>query len=156
MAIKIHGKDWSCNNQCQSNCCSEIFLVLDEEQKQSYETKGYFIADNNYNDYNWLKLNKALKIKKLLGGNRQITIDKTYKSKLLYHPVIKKDILYIDNKCSKLLDNGRCGIYRIRPQACRKGRCFVFEDNAELNWIAMNGKLKEKRLLYEKGELKAT
>jgi hypothetical protein len=41
-----------------------------------------------------------------------------------------------------LLPNGKCKVYRARPEICKKADCPVFTKSKEIRWYAEHGKLK--------------
>jgi len=151
--IKLGGaKEWRCNNQCQSNCCSAVWLKVTPEQRASINKKGYFTVKSDYGDWRWMEFHKQVKVEKLDGGYRKIIIVKPIE-KILYNPFVKSDFIYIQGKCNKLMKDGKCKIYRNRPLACKVSECPVFSDNSRKQWFAENGYLKEQLDKYKKGEL---
>jgi Fe-S-cluster containining protein len=155
MTLKISGKDWTCNRQCKSDCCSEIYLPLNPEQKKSFEADGSWVVDNNYSDFGWMEYHKCLKIEKLKGGDRKITfLGGNVQHKIVFNPFKNTDEIYILDKCTKLLTDGRCKVYRARPEICKKALCPVFDIRASLQFYAQNGRLKEPYEAYKRGELK--
>ena len=145
--VKIAGKSWSCNLQCQgnpkdgiSNCCSEIFIPVNPDQRISIENNNYFIAKSTLVDWEWLKLHDGLTIEKLSNGDRKISVNKSYTFK--FNLFMGKDMLYIEDRCKMLLKDGRCKIYRARPQACRKAECPVYSNKLSIRFYAQNGVLK--------------
>ena len=83
---------------------------------------------------------------------RVLTDDYTFK----HHEHLEQDMLYIDEKCGKLLPDGRCKVYRARPMICKTAECQIFTPNKIINWYAKNSKyMKEAREKFEKGELNA-
>jgi len=153
MVMRVQGKRWSCRNQCGSNCCSEIFLPVNKYHMKTIKEEGYFIVDNNYSDFIWVGYHPSLEIKKLDRTKRMINVlTKDYEFK--YHEIIGMHMLFINEPCKHLQKDGKCKIYRKAPEICRKAECPVFTDNPDIFWYAKNGKLKEAREKYEKGELK--
>lgn len=141
MGLKLKGKTWNCNNQCGADCCSDLFLYLSPSQRVELENERNYTVPSNYTDFKWLKLHKGVKIEKMLGGNRKITPLKKYK--IIFHPHLGTDMLYMVDKCSKLLPNGRCKIYRSRPEACRNADCILFTKNKIIRWYGETGVLKD-------------
>ncbi len=137
-------KKWSCNNQCKTNCCQELFLILDEKQKQSYhKTKSYFV-DKSYCEWRWLSFRNAVKYKKI-GKKYKLHILKQFKQKVLFNPLINKWILHIEDDCNKLMPDNRCKVYRNRPVTCQIGDCPVFSNEPKIAWLGENGMLKDVR-----------
>lgn len=152
MALKVQGKSWECNNQCKSNCCSELFLPLDSEQHTSVLMNGHFIAHPNYTDWEWLGYHDSVKIEKTrVHGRRKILVLRPFVVK--YNNTINKYMLYIEDKCVKLMPDGRCRIYKKRPEICKKGECVVFSIKKKIQWYAENGLLKDKLEAYRNGKL---
>jgi Fe-S-cluster containining protein len=154
MSIKLEGKDWECMNQCKSNCCSEIFLPLSPAQKTSFEKEGFWIADNNFTDYDWLNYHKALVIEKKDKGFRKISLQKDVSFEFIYNPYTNFEEIHILDKCSKLLPDGRCKVYRARPVICKKSLCIVFDIRKAITHYGEKGLLKDKVEAYRRGELK--
>jgi hypothetical protein len=143
MTIKILTKEFVCNNQCKSDCCSEIFLPMPPQYKKMFIEHGYWIADQNYTDYDWLSYHKSIKIEKLEKGYRKLSFSGTTPFDFIFNPFRGYDELYIKDKCSKIMDNHKCKIFRGRPVICRRGQCVIFTKNSELNHYAINGTLSE-------------
>ena len=154
MVLKIRGKDWSCKNQCMSNCCSEIFFPLNPEQRVCYDQNGYWIAPHDYTDWDWVKMHNAVQVTKLTDGQRRISVSDDVDKKIIYNSLLSMDMLRVEDKCRNLLKDGRCKVYRARPQICKKADCPVFTVDPKVIWYAKIGFLKEQREKYERGELK--
>ena len=154
MSLKIEGKSWNCNNQCKSDCCSEIFLPITVDQRTSFEKTRSFEVDNNYADFTWLSYHKAYTIEKLDSGKRKLTLKEGLSWKIIFNPFRNCDEIYVGDKCSKLLPDGKCKIYRARPQICQKAQCPVFSTIAKIQFYGLNGKLKRQVEEYKAGELK--
>lgn len=155
MSIKVKGKDWSCSNQCQHNCCSEVFIDLSKEQKQIFDKHKTIILDNNATDFRWLGFHKGITINKISSTERELIFDDNIITKTIYFQKGLQHILHIDSVCSKLLPDNRCKIYRIRPKVCRVGKCSVFNKTIPiLRFLALSGKLKTQRFNFEDGKLK--
>lgn len=152
MSYKVMGKDWECKNQCESNCCSEIFLDLPPAYHQSFEKEGYFIVGNNYTEFDWLEFHEGLKIEKLPKGNRKISIKEGVKSEVIFNPFRGYNMLHVLTPCNKLEPDGRCKIYRARPKICATSLCPVFTDKPTIMWFAAAGLLKDVRQKYEDTE----
>jgi Fe-S-cluster containining protein len=127
---------------------------LSKEQRKSFEEQGFWIANNNYTDYQWIQYHKSLKIEKMKGGTRKITFLKNVPLTIIFNTYKKTDEIYLLDKCTKLLPDNKCKIFRGRPQICRKARCIVFDKSPEIQFYAENGILKDKIEAYKKGELK--
>lgn len=126
-----------------------MWLQISTKQKETYLKQGFFYAKRDWTDWRWLSYHKSITV--VLEGNlRKVIIDMSYQPKLIYHPVLKKDMIYIEDKCIKLLSNNKCAIYRIRPKACKIGECPVFTTNKVWAWMGRHGTLKKQRLEYEK------
>jgi len=154
MTIKITGKDWTCNNQCRGNCCSEIFLPLPPAYKTSFLEKGFYIANNNYSDYRWLEFHKVIIMEKMPSGDRKISLKEGTEYKIIFNPFKGYDELYVKDVCMMLRQDLKCKVFRARPDICKKSRCIVFDNSLEIQFYAENGLLKEKIEAYRKGELK--
>lgn len=153
--IKIQGTEWVCNNQCKKNCCSELFLPMPPAYKKMFVESGYWIANNNYTDYTWLAYHKAIITEKLPNGDRKIFLAKDVEYRIVFNPHKGYEEIYVQNKCSMLLDNNKCKVYRARPQICRKALCPVFDIRKSIQFYAENGNiLKDKIEAYKRGELK--
>lgn len=153
MVLKIKGKEWKCNCQCQSNCCSEVFLPINQAQKKSIQEKGFWYVDHDYTDFRWLKLHKIFKVEKTSNKKeRKITILKT-KYEFKYNQFINQEMLYVQDKCSMLLPDNKCKIFRNRPDICKKAECIVFSIKKSIRWYGENGTLKDKVEAYKRGEL---
>jgi hypothetical protein len=152
--MKLFGKVWQCNNTCGKDCCSELFLPMDKLSKASFDAHGSWIVSPNYADFEWLSYHKSLTIEKLPSGNRKITFSKNVPYKYVYNPYRKMDEIHIIDKCDKLLNDGKCKIFRARPQICKVADCPVFSNKAEIIHYGKNGLLKEQHEKYLKGELK--
>lgn len=150
-------REWRCNNQCKHSCCNALWLKVTPEQRASINKRGYFIVDKDYipdkGDWRWVEFHKQVKVEKQDGGMKKIIILKPI-DKILYNPFQKCDFIYIEGKCNKLMKDGRCKIYRNRPNACKVAECPVFSENSERQWFAENSYLKEQLEKYRKGELK--
>lgn len=153
MVIKIQGKDYSCKQECKSNCCSEIFLPLSFYQKRTFEEQGFFQANNNYMDYEWLGYHKGVIIEKLDKGNRNISVCKNVIYTMLFNAFSNNYQLHILDKCSKLQPDNKCKVYRSRPEICRKALCPLKDDREVTKFFAEHGLLKEAIQSYRKGEL---
>lgn len=145
-------KPWQCNNQCKSSCCNAMWLRVTPEERASINKRGYFIVKSDYCDWRWMQFHNQVKVEKLDGGLRKIIIMKPI-DKIVYNPYVKSDFIYIEGKCDKLMENGRCKIYRNRPIACKLAECPVFSENSSKQWFAENSYLKEQLDKYRKGEL---
>lgn len=143
-------KEWTCHNQCKSNCCSDFFLPLTDKQKEDFEKNGYVKVTNSYADFRWLKYHKSVTIEKSHVLRTIKFNKKDFEWKIIYNPILKTNMLWINDKCTKLLSNGKCGIYRMRPKACRVSKCPVYSGDKLLKWYADNGVLKDVRKKAEK------
>jgi len=159
MVKQYFGKTWTCNLQCnfngKTNCCQEIFLPVNNEQKKSIEKYGYFIVGHKYTDFRWIDFRPSLEVKKVDFKKRMIRLStKDYEFK--HHTYLDQDMLYLDEKCDKLLPDGKCKVYRNRPMICKQAECPVFTNNPNIYWYAQNSKhMKEAREKHEKGDLSA-
>ena len=152
MTLKVEGKEWGCRMQCQSNCCSSVFLKVTPEQRVSLESKGYFIAKHDFTEFRWLGFHKAFTIQKLDNGDRKVTVNKEYR--FIFNKFEASDFLYVADRCIQLMKDNKCKVYRNRPMICKVGKCTVFDDSPNLQWFAENGHLKDQIEKYRKGELK--
>lgn len=152
MAIKVTGKIWQCNNQCNSNCCSEVWLKINPEQRYSLEKQGYFIAEPDLSEWRWVEFHKKLNIEKLAKGKRKISV-RNDDYKIRWNEYLNTDMVYVKDKCIQLLPDNRCRVYRNRPMVCKIGECAVFSIKKKIQWYGENGLLKDKIEAYRKGEL---
>lgn len=151
--MKKERKEWVCNNTCGFNCCSEIFLPVTPIQRMFINKKGYFVVEEDYTDFKWLGYHDAFDIKELDEGKKKIIV-KTKDYKYYWNPYVKKHMIYIKNKCNKILDDNKCSIFEDRPVICMKAECPVFSEKKKIRWYGKKGLLKEKVEAYKKGELK--
>lgn len=152
MRINKGGKEWSCDNQCKSNCCSSVFLVIDSEQLISLKKYGFYYAHDKYSDWDWLSFHKMFKIEDE-GDRKKITL-KTDEYEIKYNDYLQENMLYVDDKCEHIMEDNRCAIFEDRPKVCRISECPVFSFKKKIQWYAVNGKLKEQWQKYKDGELK--
>jgi len=152
MSLKIITKEFSCNNQCLSNCCSEIFLPMPPQFKKMFEEHGYWITDNNYCDWEYLSYHKAIVIEKLEKGHRKLSLTGETPFKFIFNPFRGYDELYIQDRCQMILPDHKCKIFRGRPRICRHAECVVFSPKKEIQHYAENGLLKD-ALKKEKREV---
>jgi len=141
-------KEWSCNNQCKSNCCSEIFLELSPEQREQFERDETFIQEKDEVEklegldfYRWLRFHEQFAVQNMLDGRKKII----FKGKIFdikYNPFLSKDLLYVDDPCQKLNDDYFCTVYGNRPKMCKLAKCPVFDASVRIRWFAKHGKLK--------------
>lgn len=136
-------KTFSCNSTCGSDCCSEIFLLVNEKQKESFERKKAMFIINNKNMLQYLKLHKSIELNRVNKMLWLLTIKRGIKTKFIHNPHNDKWYLRIDDPCTKLLPDKKCKIYRARPVYCRIAKCPVFENDKSIKWFGHNGKLKE-------------
>jgi hypothetical protein len=154
MSLKITGQSWNCQNACKFNCCSEIFLPMNQKQKDSFEQRRFFIVDNNYTNWVWISFHKSLLVEKLDKGFRKISFFDEQPFRIVFNPYRNCDELYIPDKCSKLMENGKCKIFRARPDICSKALCPVFDLRRSVQFYAEKGLLKDKLEARKRGELK--
>jgi len=148
--------------QCQgnpkdgiSNCCSEVFLPLNKAQQKSIEEERSWTVDANFTDFKWLKYHKAFNVINTGNrGERLIQIKEGYDYEFKKHPFLPAHtFLYVQDKCSMLLSDGRCKVFRNRPEICKKAECIVFNERPVINWYGKNGLLADKVKDYEEGRL---
>jgi Fe-S-cluster containining protein len=152
MTYKVLDKKFDCHRDCGFNCCSEIFLDLPPGYKKSFEENGYFIAGNNYSDYEWLGYHDDVVLEKLPKGNRKISIKPGIEFELIFNPFRGYEMLRMNSVCNKLESDGRCKIYRSRPEICKAALCTVFTDKPTIKWFAQNGVLRDILKKYEDTE----
>lgn len=133
------GRSWQCNNQCGSDCCSEIFLPLSDMQKETL-ARGHYFAGPNYTDWKWLGYHPGVKVQKI-GIKRKIIPLKEYTIK--YNEALGKHMLHMETRCGKLMPDRRCKVYRSRPEVCKKAECIVYSDRPWIRWYGKNGLLKD-------------
>lgn len=151
MKFKAKGDVWTCNNQCGSNCCGYIYLVLDGTKEEEFKQKREFLAEPGYTDWRWLGMRSAFTIIKLDDDkrNRVIKLNEGVDFEIKFNPFIKKNLLYVKNKCENLLEDNKCKIYRNRPDVCKKGPCYIFDRNPSIRFygepiLEANPELKQK------------
>ena len=152
--LKTKAKNWNCNNICGVNCCSEIFLHLTPEQRVSFDTEGFFIAPSEYSDWRWVGFHKNVFLEKLKDGSRKVSLSPDVEYEIIFNDTISMDVIKVKDKCSKLMSNGKCKVYRARPDICSRAECPVFSTNPRAIWYAKHSILKEAREKVESGELK--
>jgi len=138
----VKGKEYSCNSRwCKSNCCSDFFLKVNQEQEQSVLKDRFFIVENDYGDFTLIGYREGLSLERIDKRTHIIRIDDGIEFELKHNPHNKVNYIYIQKKCDKLLSNGRCKIYRSRPQICRSILCPVQSDRPEIKWFAKNSEV---------------
>lgn len=136
-------KEWNCNNKCKLSCCEEIFLPMPNQIKKLFNEHNFWVVNAGYCDWKWLKLHKAIKIEKLFGGHRKLSINEGFSFEFKFNSYRGYEELYIKNKCEMLLSDKKCQIFRNRPEICKIAECPVFSSKKEIQYYAINGTLKE-------------
>lgn len=131
----VKTKNWSCNNQCKSNCCDYMYLEIDDVQEKSIKESRSFRVGPSYTDFRWLKLHDGIFVSPIKDFERVITLRDDISFKIYVHPISNKKYVYIKSKCTQLLDNNRCKIYQRRPNVCKKGVCIVYDKRKEIQWF---------------------
>lgn len=143
--MPIKPKDWDCDMSCGFNCCSELFIELTPEQREQFERERFFIQEpsellDDLEFYRWLRYHDQFSVQEMLDGRKKIIFTgKIYDIK--YNPYLSKDILYVDNTCTKLNDEYFCTVYGNRPKMCGLAKCPVFDKSKRIRWFGKHGRL---------------
>lgn len=129
-------KQWNCNLQCGSNCCDFLYLWIPPGMHKIVEKSRCMIVGTKQFDLKWLKLRKEIEITRLDDKVVRITIKERVPFKIIEHPLTKHHYLHVpSSKCTKLLPNNKCGIYRTRPELCRKSICIAYTKDSRFHWF---------------------
>ena len=135
-------KEWKCNNQCGSNCCSEVFLKLDFKQQMSLFSNFSFITNGCGIDFIWLSYHTGIKIIILKTGEKLIEVDKEIPMRIIWNKYENSHFVRLETPCEKLLQDNKCSVYEQRPKACKISECPVFTIKPKIKWYADNSHLK--------------
>jgi len=139
--VKTKGKEWRCLCLCKSNCCSDFFLKVNQEQEQSVLKDRFFIVENDYGDFTLIGYREGLSLEKIDKRTQIIRIDDGVKFEIKQNPHNQVNYIYIKEKCDKLLSNGRCKIYRARASICRSIECPIQSNKPHIKWFAENSEV---------------
>lgn len=137
-------KEWMCNNNCKKDCCSDLFIVLTDALKDAYEKSGCLILNSKYLDFRWVALHKGITVQKPDAKTRKIIISDDINKKIVFNPHNNRHYLYIETSCSKIDKDGKCKIYRARPNICRFAKCTFSSVVPETHWFWESGIYGEK------------
>lgn len=131
-------KQFTCNNKCGKDCCSELFLPLTVATKDEFEKTGVLTERKEYTDMRWLRLHSGIKVRDITTSHVSIQLEDGVPHEILFCPVNNNHYLHIESKCRMLMKNGRCRIYRKRPKICMVAKCPAFDPDAVLQWLGQN------------------
>lgn len=127
---------WTCNNQCKSNCCSMIYLDLfTREDCQIFVDTQRIYYKKDYTDWEWVRLHKGLDVY-TADDLVAVHVRADVKYFLLHNEFNHKDYVLVMDKCINLLPDNRCKAYRNRPTICKKAPCIYYTEDKVIKWFS--------------------
>lgn len=131
----IQSKEWNCNNTCKTSCCDKMFLPISKDNIERLNTGRLILLNKEFNDYNWLELHDGITVDRIGSREYYVHFLPDIRLQVKENSYNNEMYLQVDSRCSMLLKNNKCKIFRGRPKTCRIGLCPKESTDKSYRWF---------------------